>query len=34
MRKRGFEIISTYKDKNINLPSRKTAKSADYDLEA
>lgn len=34
MRKRGFEIISTYKDKNINLPSRKTAKSAGYDLEA
>ena len=34
MRKRGFEIISTYKDKNINLLSRKTAKSAGYDLEA
>ena len=34
MRKRGFEIISTYKNKNINLPSRKTAKSAGYDLEA
>ena len=34
MRKRGFEIISTCKDKNINLPSRKTAKSAGYDLEA
>lgn len=34
MRKRGFEIISTYKDKNINLPSRKTVKSAGYDLEA
>ena len=34
MRKRGFEIISDYKDKNIHLPVRKTAKSAGYDLEA
>lgn len=34
MRKRGFEIISDYKDKNIQLPVRKTAKSAGYDLEA
>lgn len=34
MRKRGFEIISAYKDKNITLPARKTAKSAGYDLAA
>ncbi|WP_304153949.1 dUTP diphosphatase [Megamonas hypermegale] len=34
MRKRGFEIISDYKDKDIHLPMRKTAKSAGYDLEA
>ena len=34
MRKRGFEIIFDYKDKDIHLPMRKTAKSAGYDLEA
>lgn len=34
MRRRGFEIISTYADKHINIPTRKTAKSAGYDLEA
>ena len=34
MRKRGFEIISDYRDKDIHLPMRKTAKSAGYDLEA
>ena len=34
MRKRGFEIISDYTDKDIHLPVRKTAKSAGYDLEA
>ena len=34
MRKRGFEIISDYKDKDIHLPMRKTTKSAGYDLEA
>ena len=34
MKKRGFEIVSTYKDKNIKIPVRKTAKSAAYDLEA
>ena len=28
------KIYKYYKDKNINLPSRKTAKSAGYDLEA
>lgn len=31
---RGFEVISSYKDKNINLPERKTACSAGYDIEA
>lgn len=34
MRNRGFEVISSYKDKQINLPVRKTARSAGYDLEA
>lgn len=34
MRRRGFEIISAYVDKHINIPTRKTAKSAGYDLEA
>lgn len=34
MRKRCFEIISDYTDKDIHLPVRKTAKSAGYDLEA
>lgn len=34
MRKRGFEIISTYSDKGIRLPARKTAASAGYDIEA
>ncbi|WP_196594526.1 dCTP deaminase/dUTPase family protein [Pectinatus sottacetonis] len=32
MHKRGFEILSSYKDKNIALPERKTAKSAGYDI--
>lgn len=31
---RGFEVIETYKDKNINLPIRKTKNSAGYDTEA
>lgn len=31
---RGFEILETYKDKNINLPKRKTLHSAGYDVEA
>ena len=31
---RGFEIIEDYKDKNINLPIRKTKNSAGYDTEA
>lgn len=34
MRNRGFEIVSYYQDKNINLPQRKTNKSAGYDLES
>ena len=34
MRKRGFEIVDEYKDKNINLPVRKTKFSAGYDVEA
>ena len=31
---RGFEICRGFEDKNINLPVRKTAKSAGYDIEA
>ena len=31
---RGFEILDDYKDKNINLPVRKTAESAGYDFES
>ncbi len=34
MRNRGFEIVSSFKDEHINLPKRKTQKSAGYDLEA
>ena len=34
MRKRGFEIVKGYEDKGINLPVRKTAHSAGYDVEA
>lgn len=34
MRNRGFEVVSSYKDKGINLPVRKTAHSAGYDVEA
>lgn len=34
MRNRGFEIVSDFKDKYINLPTRKTSKSAGYDIEA
>lgn len=33
-RTRGFEIAKGFEDKEINLPIRKTAKSAAYDLEA
>lgn len=31
---RGFEVAKGWGDKNINLPVRKTAKSAGYDVEA
>ena len=34
MRQRGFEIAKGWEDKNINLPIRKTAHSAGYDVEA
>lgn len=34
MRNRGFEVISSFREKNINLPVRKTAHSAGYDIEA
>lgn len=33
-RLRGFEIAKGWEDKNINLPIRKTARSAGYDIEA
>ena len=31
---RGFEVVKEYIDKNINIPVRKTAHSAGYDVEA
>ena len=31
---RGFEVAKGWEDKDINLPERKTAKSAAYDLES
>ena len=34
MRCRGFEVVKGYEDKNINLPVRKIAHSAGYDVEA
>lgn len=33
-RVRGFEVVSTYKGKGINVPKRATKGSAGYDLEA
>ena len=33
-RLRGFEVAKGWEDKNINMPVRKTAKSAGYDVEA
>ena len=33
MRKRGFEVAKGFEDKDINLPVRKTAYSAGYDIE-
>lgn len=32
--RRGFEIITDYQDKGINLPVRKTSGAAGYDIEA
>lgn len=34
MKKRGFEIVKGYENKNINLPVRKTKLSAGYDIES
>lgn len=34
MKKRGFEVISKYKDKKINIPKRATKGSAGYDIES
>lgn len=34
MKTRGFEIVTKYKDKGINLPRRQTIASAGYDIEA
>ena len=31
---RGFEIAKGFEDKGINIPVRKTSKSAGYDIEA
>ena len=31
---RGFEVVKGYEDKGINIPLRKTARSAGYDIEA
>lgn len=30
---RGFEVVSTYEEHNIKLPTRKTTESAGYDIE-
>ncbi|WP_124057919.1 dUTP diphosphatase [Vaginisenegalia massiliensis] len=34
MRKRGFEVISTYQNQEIELPQRATKQAAGYDLQA
>ncbi len=34
MKIRGFEIVTSFADKKINIPARKTARSAGYDIEA
>lgn len=34
MRKRGFEVVSKYNNKDINLPKRATKGSAGYDMES
>ncbi len=33
-RKRGFEIVSEWKERDIHIPARKTAGSAGYDIES
>ncbi|WP_251869597.1 dUTP diphosphatase [Enterococcus italicus] len=33
-KKRGFEVVSTYKNKDIQLPTRATKQAAGYDFEA
>jgi len=33
-RTRGFEVVSAYEGKGINLPRRRTRRSAGYDIEA
>ena len=33
MKKRGFEVAKGFEDKNINIPVRKTSRSAGYDIE-
>ncbi len=33
-RLRGFEIVYSYEDREVNMPHRKTTRSAGYDLEA
>ena len=34
MKIRGFEVVSKFEGQGINIPERKTAKSAGYDIEA
>ena len=34
MSQRGFSVVQAYQNQGINLPKRKTAKSAGYDFEA
>lgn len=34
MKKRGFEVVTTFQDKNIQLPVRATRQAAGYDFEA
>lgn len=34
MKTRGFEVVTKYQDKGINLPRRQTIASAGYDIEA
>ena len=33
-RQRGFEVVSAYMEKGIELPARKTGSSAGYDIQA